>query len=278
MQGFMRAAFTKEVDFFARAGVEYVDTSLSFTEPNLLKRTLFETWGPRLGITEDESDWAAEQGLKALDDFNDELQRRGQEILDQVEREGRMAILVTGRPYHSDPGLNQADAVVLIDGQHRVALAPQILHEGRHPHVVPLVAGIRAHVPDGVVKDHHSERLHVRREQIPVPLHALVGMVAVDEQHVDGPLPVPGGGIREGADGLHVLLHPERLQVGLHHGVRVLGLLVVPVGAGVGVDGVQLAAALVLQGQADVARRHAPGRADLDADLRVDGAGGGELR
>ena len=102
----VKAAFTKEKDFFAEHGMEYVDASLTFTEPHFLKKRLFETWGPRLGVTEDESDWAAEQGLKALADFDAELQRRGQEILDRVEREGRMAILVTGRPYHSDPGLN----------------------------------------------------------------------------------------------------------------------------------------------------------------------------
>lgn len=102
----VKAAFTKEVDFFARAGVEFLDPSLNFTEPNLLKAKMFETWGPRLGVTEDESDHAADEGFKALVAIDRILQARGREILEQVERENRLAILVIGRPYHLDPGLH----------------------------------------------------------------------------------------------------------------------------------------------------------------------------
>jgi len=102
----VKAAFTKEVDFFERAGIEYVDPSLSFTELNLLKRSMFEVWGPRLGITEDESDFAVDQGHRALEVFDERMQRRGREVLDRVERENRLAIVVLGRPYHNDPGLN----------------------------------------------------------------------------------------------------------------------------------------------------------------------------
>ncbi len=102
----VKAAFTKETDFFARAGIEYLDTALTFTEPTLLKRAMFETWGERLGITQDESDHAVTQGEIALDRFTDRVETRGREILDQVERENRVAILMVGRPYHNDPGLN----------------------------------------------------------------------------------------------------------------------------------------------------------------------------
>ena len=35
----VKAAFTKEVDFFERDGIEFLDPSLNFTEPNLLKKT-----------------------------------------------------------------------------------------------------------------------------------------------------------------------------------------------------------------------------------------------
>ncbi len=102
----VKAAFTKEVDFFARDGIEWIDDALTFTEPNLLKERLFNTWGERLGVTRDESDWAVDQGRAALTAFDDHLQARGKEILEQVEREGRVAILVIGRPYHNDPGLH----------------------------------------------------------------------------------------------------------------------------------------------------------------------------
>jgi predicted nucleotide-binding protein (sugar kinase/HSP70/actin superfamily) len=44
--------------------------------------------------------------MKALRAFASDLETRGRAILDQVEREDRIALLVLGRPYHSDPGLN----------------------------------------------------------------------------------------------------------------------------------------------------------------------------
>jgi predicted nucleotide-binding protein (sugar kinase/HSP70/actin superfamily) len=102
----MKAAFTKELDFFERAGVEYLDPAMGFTEPHLLKRIMFETWGARLGITEDESDFGIDEGFAAMNAVDQHLQDRAASILDQVERENRIAILVIGRPYHSDPGLH----------------------------------------------------------------------------------------------------------------------------------------------------------------------------
>ncbi len=103
----MKAAFTKEIDFFAERGIEYLDPALTFTEPTLLTRQLFETWGPRLGITEDESDFACEQGWKALDDRSTPTcRRRAARSSRPSRRENRVAILMIGRPYHSDPGLN----------------------------------------------------------------------------------------------------------------------------------------------------------------------------
>jgi predicted CoA-substrate-specific enzyme activase len=102
----MKAAFTKEVDFFAQRGIEYLDPALTFGEPNLTARRMFATWASRLGITEDESDHAHRQAMAALDAFHHDLQEKGRAILDTVESEGRVAILMVGRPYHSDPGLN----------------------------------------------------------------------------------------------------------------------------------------------------------------------------
>jgi predicted nucleotide-binding protein (sugar kinase/HSP70/actin superfamily) len=102
----MKAAFTKEVDFFATRGIEYVDPAVSFAEMTLTARRMFDTWGPRLGITEDENDHAIKEAVKALEFFDKDVQEKGRAILETVESEDRVAILMIGRPYHSDPGLN----------------------------------------------------------------------------------------------------------------------------------------------------------------------------
>jgi len=102
----MKAAFTKEQDYFGTRGIKYLDPALSFSEPVRLKQRMFETFRDELGITEDESNFAADQGFAALERFDKDVQARGKAILDQVEEENRIAILVIGRPYHLDPGLN----------------------------------------------------------------------------------------------------------------------------------------------------------------------------
>ena len=102
----MKAAFTKEVDFFATRGIEFLDPALSFVEPTLMARRMFDTFGPRLGITEDENDFACKEAWKAQAAFDRDLEAKGRAILETVEAEDRVAILMIGRPYHSDPGLN----------------------------------------------------------------------------------------------------------------------------------------------------------------------------
>ena len=102
----VRAAFTKEIDFFAQRGIEYLAPALTFSEPTLLARRMFETFGPRLCVTEDESDHACREGWAALRRFSQDLEAKGRAILDAVEHENRLAILVLCRPYHADPGLN----------------------------------------------------------------------------------------------------------------------------------------------------------------------------
>ena len=104
----MKAAFTKEVDFFATRGIKYLDPALTFTEAALLRRQMFECFGSLLDVTEDESDFAVEQAHKAMERFDQEIQKRGRAILEQVEEDNRVAVLLIGRPYHSDPGLNHS--------------------------------------------------------------------------------------------------------------------------------------------------------------------------
>lgn len=102
----VQAAFVKETDYFAREGVTFVGEPLNFKLPHLLRRQLYETWGARLDITEDENDWAFQQAWAALTVCEDDLQRRGLELLADAERKNGIVLLMLARPYHADPGLN----------------------------------------------------------------------------------------------------------------------------------------------------------------------------
>jgi len=100
------ASFTKEKDYFAERGIDYVYDAVTLEEKILLKRQMFEMWGERLGVTEDESDHAMDQAWEALQRLDNELERRGMELLERLERENKVGLLLLSRPYHLDPGLN----------------------------------------------------------------------------------------------------------------------------------------------------------------------------
>lgn len=100
------AAFTKEKDFFAERDIEYLDPAVTMTEPLLLKSRMCEWFSERLGVTEDESNFAVDEAYANQKKFDDLMQEKGRAILDSVEQENRMALLMIGRPYHNDPGMN----------------------------------------------------------------------------------------------------------------------------------------------------------------------------
>ena len=100
------SAFTKERDLFKEKGIDYVEDALNFDNKLLLKKQLFTTWKERLRITEDENNWAVEQAWKALDKNDADIMKEGRAILDEAVENDEVVILLLGRPYHSDPGMN----------------------------------------------------------------------------------------------------------------------------------------------------------------------------
>ena len=100
------SAFIKEQNLFDKKSVEYIDDSMNMCNKELLKVQLFRTWQKRLKITKDESNWAVDEAFRALRDFDKKSQKRGEEILKLVEQNSQIVILLLGRPYHSDSGLN----------------------------------------------------------------------------------------------------------------------------------------------------------------------------
>jgi len=100
------SAFTKEKDLFKEKNIDYVEDPLNFDNPDLLKKQLFATWKSKLHITEDENNWAVDQAWKALEKNDGDIMKEGRVIIDEAVANDEIIILLLGRPYHSDPGLN----------------------------------------------------------------------------------------------------------------------------------------------------------------------------
>src|ERR1041385_7470970 len=67
---------------------------------------MYKAWAPILGLSEGENERAVAAGYEALKAYESGIRRRAREVLDQLEREDRIGIVMLGRPYHHDPGLN----------------------------------------------------------------------------------------------------------------------------------------------------------------------------
>src|SRR5438128_2622803 len=102
----VKAAFTKENDVFAEHNVKYLDPILNFADKKLFAYQMLQAWQPILGLSEEENDRAVEVGYQCLKDYETSIRNRARQVLDQLEREDRIGIVMLGRPYHHDPGLN----------------------------------------------------------------------------------------------------------------------------------------------------------------------------
>jgi predicted CoA-substrate-specific enzyme activase len=102
----VKAAFTKENDVFAENGVAYLDPILNFKDRKLFAMQMMKAWQPILGISEEENERAIEVGFQAMAAYEKSIRARARETLDQLEREDRIGIVMLGRVYHHDPGLN----------------------------------------------------------------------------------------------------------------------------------------------------------------------------
>jgi predicted CoA-substrate-specific enzyme activase len=102
----VKAAFTKESDIFSENGVLYLDPILNLQDEKICADQMFKAWAPMLGVTREENERAIAVGFKSLHECEAEIRRQARETLDQLEREDRIGIVMLGRVYHHDPGLN----------------------------------------------------------------------------------------------------------------------------------------------------------------------------
>ncbi len=102
----VKAVLTKEEDVFKKNNIEYLSPILHFHDRELLDYEMFMAFKDVLDVNRGESRDAVNEGLRALNEYQNGLRLLGKNVLDRVSAEGRMAVLLLGRPYHNDPGVN----------------------------------------------------------------------------------------------------------------------------------------------------------------------------
>ena len=102
----VKAAFTKEENIFDREGIKYINTFLNLAEPGLFEIQMYKDFNKPLAITKEENKQAVQAGFSALKKYKQTLKLKAQEILRTIEQENKIGIVLLGRPYHNDPGIN----------------------------------------------------------------------------------------------------------------------------------------------------------------------------
>lgn len=101
-----KAAFTKEEDTFAKRGIRFMNTFVNIGQRELFERQMYDDFKDVLGLSAAENRRAVAAGLEALAEFSAGLRCKTRVELDRLEREGRLGIVLLGRPYHADHGIN----------------------------------------------------------------------------------------------------------------------------------------------------------------------------
>lgn len=102
----VKAAFTKEGDLFTENGIEYVSPFLNMAEPEFFSEQMYDMFKPVFGLTRHEHNFALDQGWKMLGQYKKKMQTRSRKVLDKLEANNQIGIVLLGRPYHKDPGIN----------------------------------------------------------------------------------------------------------------------------------------------------------------------------
>ncbi len=102
----VKAAFTKEKDVFKSKSITFMDTYLNVGIPNLFERQMYNQFKDVLGLTRTENTRAVAAGYKALKHYRSTMRRKAREVIEELETENRLGLVLLGRAYHNDPGIN----------------------------------------------------------------------------------------------------------------------------------------------------------------------------
>ena len=108
----IKAGFLKEEDEFRRRGIVYLSPFVSFAQPHLLPKQIYDSMAEVFDLTYEEAERAVKAGLEELERYDGKMRAKSREILEWCAKNNHPCILILARPYHMDPGIGHE-----IDGE-----------------------------------------------------------------------------------------------------------------------------------------------------------------
>ena len=103
----VKAAFSRKVDWFQQRNVRFLNPVLDLSDRDLFKFQMFTCWKDILDLDWNENARAVDIAFREWQNFEAGLRNQARQTLNELEQDGRVGLVMLGRPYHHDPGLNQ---------------------------------------------------------------------------------------------------------------------------------------------------------------------------
>lgn len=94
------------IDSITSGDIEYIRPFIAFTNEKTVCDRMVSVCKERWNIDTKEVKNAVHKAWLEQEKIKKDIRNKGKEILEQMEREGKRAIVVAGRPYHIDPEIN----------------------------------------------------------------------------------------------------------------------------------------------------------------------------
>jgi predicted CoA-substrate-specific enzyme activase len=103
----IQSAFSLSRNLFEEHNITYVHPLVNLADRDLFALQMFECWKHILGLDWQENARAVDAAYAAQQRYENGLRQESRQLLDKLERERQIGLVLLGRPYHHDPGLNQ---------------------------------------------------------------------------------------------------------------------------------------------------------------------------
>ena len=101
-----KAAFMKEKDLFKERKVQFVNPFLNLADHDLFELQMYDTFKDTLGLSPEENKQAIKEGFRVLNEFKEEMRSKSKKVIADLKKNKRIGVVLLGRPYHKDPGIN----------------------------------------------------------------------------------------------------------------------------------------------------------------------------
>lgn len=93
------------MDVLYEKDIDFMNPFLPFNDIKRLKSRLFEEFR-KFGVTKREVMAAVEKAWNEQERFKDDVRKKGEEVLDYINKTGKRGVVLSGRPYHIDPEIH----------------------------------------------------------------------------------------------------------------------------------------------------------------------------